>query len=82
MKKQELIHLHGLLYEIEEYLEEEYLEGELESEEYESLDIRPTDIHRWKDDHKEAIFSLSDSITDYIEENEGRKESPDKPATD
>lgn len=82
MRKQELIHVHGLLHEVEEYLEEEYFEDELESEEYESLDIRPTDIHRRKEDHKEAIFSLSDSLTDYLEENEVRKESPDKPATD
>jgi len=61
MKKQELIHLHGLLAEVSNYTDE--WEGDSpELEAYESLGIRPTSIHKSKTDHKDAVFALAKGI--------------------
>lgn len=69
MRKQELIHLHGLLKETATYLEEEYRDTvDIDYDTYDSLDVRPTSIHRSKDDHKEALYTLSKAITDAITE--------------
>ncbi|MFC7165543.1 UPF0058 family protein [Halospeciosus flavus] len=62
MKKQELIHLHGLLAEVSNYYEE-YEEGQVPLDEYDSLGVRPTSIHKSKTDHKAAVFALADGIT-------------------
>jgi len=62
MKKQELIHLHGLLAEVSSHVEARN-ETELSLEEYESLGVRPTSIHKSKTDHKEAVFELAGGIT-------------------
>ena len=62
MKKQELIHLHGLLAEV--YNNYEGRTGQtVEREEYESLGVRPTSIHKSKTDHKAAVFALTGGIT-------------------
>ncbi|MFB6094255.1 MAG: UPF0058 family protein [Halanaeroarchaeum sp.] len=62
MKKQELIHLHGLLAEVGNYYEET-TPAELDLEDYDSLGVRPTSIHKSKTDHKTAVFALADGIT-------------------
>ncbi|SIR08181.1 hypothetical protein SAMN05421858_1351 [Haladaptatus litoreus] len=62
MKKQELIHLHGLLAEVGNHFEEKTGEP-ITLDEYESLGVRPTSIHRSKTDHKAAVFALSNAIT-------------------
>lgn len=63
MKKQELIHLHGLLAEVRTHYEES--NGvEINHEEYTSLGVQPTSIHRSKTDHKAAVFALADGLTD------------------
>ncbi|MFB6125237.1 MAG: UPF0058 family protein [Halanaeroarchaeum sp.] len=62
MKKQELIHLHGLLAEVGNYYEE-LAPTDLDLDEYESLGVRPTSIHKSKTDHKTAVFALADGIT-------------------
>ena len=49
MKKQELIHLHGLLAEVGNYYEAEH-NTEVNLEEYDSLGVRPTSIHKSKTD--------------------------------
>lgn len=62
MRKQELIHLHGLLTEVAKHIEEE--KGiDVASDEYRELGVRPTSIHKSKTDHKEAVFALSSSVT-------------------
>jgi hypothetical protein len=62
MKKQELIHLHGLLAEVgNDYETRE--NAAIDLSEYESLGIRPTSIHQSKTDHKAAVFALADGIT-------------------
>ena len=62
MKKQELIHLHGLLAEVRKH-HEERTGASAEYESYSSLGVRPTSIHKSKTDHKAAVFALADGIT-------------------
>ncbi len=63
MKKQELIHLHGLLAEVSNHCEAaEDVATDLD--EYRTLGIRPTSIHQSKTDHKDAVFALAHGITD------------------
>jgi len=66
MKKQELIHLHGLLAEVSSYVEEQ--NGSIELTAYESQTVRPTSIHKSKTSHKEAVFALMEGITGSVEE--------------
>jgi hypothetical protein len=54
MKKEELIHLHVLLAQIKRYCEENELGCDFS--EYDELDISPFQVHRSKEDHKQAIF--------------------------
>lgn len=78
MKKQELIHLHGLLAEVCKHCEE--TAGiDVETNEYAELGVRPTSIHRSKTDHKDAVFALADGITGELEE---RAETPVSAAAD
>ena len=65
MKKQELIHLHGLLAEVSKHYAEE--QGALSLEDYQELGVRPTSIHKSKTDHKEAVFALARCITGELE---------------
>ena len=66
MKKQELIHLHGLLAEVSTHCQ---MSGDITPDlaEYESLGVRPTSIHQSKTDHKEAVFALAEGITTDLE---------------
>jgi hypothetical protein len=61
MKKQELIHLHGLLSEVRSQYE--YWGEDLDLEAYEELGVKPTSIHKSKTDHKAAVFKLAEGIT-------------------
>ncbi|SFC37137.1 hypothetical protein SAMN05444422_107244 [Halobiforma haloterrestris] len=69
MKKQELIHLHGLLAEVSNQCAE-WEDCEIDLDEYESLGIRPTSIHKSKTDHKAAVFALASGITTNMREDE------------
>lgn len=62
MKKQELIHLHGLLSEVRAQFEA-WDECEGTSEAYREIGVQPTSIHRSKTDHKRAVFALVEGIT-------------------
>lgn len=64
MKKQELIHLHGLLAEVGEYCDEPRGDS---FDRYEEMGVRPTSIHKSKTDHKEAVFALAESITEELD---------------
>ncbi len=68
MKKQELIHLHGLLAEVRDQCEEWGTDMNLES--YEETGVKPTSIHRSKTDHKAAVFELANGITGSLPEKE------------
>jgi hypothetical protein len=68
MRKQELIHLHGLFVEITQSLVEQ---GAVSTEiwnEYETLDINPYSIHAGKSDHEEAVRLLATTLGDTVEQ--------------
>ena len=69
MKKQELIHLHGLLAEVPIYCKENY-DVSFDVREYEEQKIRPTSIHQSKTDHKNAVFSLARGICAFLDPKE------------
>ncbi len=78
MKKQELIHLHGLLAEVCNHYEQ-MTECTIEHTEYTELGVRPTSIHKSKTDHKAAVFALAEGITKGME---GDVETPVSAAAD
>jgi len=63
MKKQELIHLHSLLAQVQHHYEAD-TETSVEHDEYAELGVKPTSIHKSKTDHKSAVFALADELTD------------------
>ena len=71
MKKQELIHLHGLLAEVSDQYEQ-WTGDRPAMTEYDSLGVRPTSIHKSKTDHKAAVFAIADGIVDEVEDAEER----------
>ncbi|MFA9518002.1 UPF0058 family protein [Halopenitus sp. H-Gu1] len=74
MKKQELIHLHGLLSEVRKQCE--YWNEDLDLEEYETMGVKPTSIHKSKTDHKAAVFKLAKGITTPMEEADSETLAP------
>ena len=74
MKKQELIHLHGLLSEVRKQCE--HWDEDLDLEEYETMGVKPTSIHKSKTDHKAAVFALAGGITSAMEDTEEQEAVP------
>jgi len=74
MKKQELIHLHGLLAEVSNYYDQNAAE-DVDLDEYEELGVRPTSIHKSKTDHKAAVFALAGGITSTMATEEEESEA-------
>jgi hypothetical protein len=72
MKKQELIHLHGLLAQVQNHYEEE-TGNDVEHDEYLTLGVQPTSIHKSKTDHKAAVFALARGITSEMERTEAER---------
>ena len=70
MKKQELIHLHGLLAEVHEQCEAWTKNDDIDLTEYNELGVRPTSIHKSKTDHKAAVFKLAKGITGSVAEGD------------
>ena len=66
MKKQELIHLHGLLAQVQEHYEG-HTGNTVDHDEYLDQGVRPTSIHKSKTDHKAAVFALADGLTSELE---------------
>jgi hypothetical protein len=75
MKKQELIHLHGLLSEVRAQCEE-WQNDDLDLDEYNTLGVRPTSIHKSKTDHKAAVFKLAKGITGSMDDVEQEPVAP------
>lgn len=77
MRKKEFIHIHALLLEVTQYLiENEDMAVEMYST-YDELDVRPSSIHKQKQNHHEAVKILGDSVERSLEQ--GHTESPDRP---
>ena len=68
MKKQELIHLHGLLSEVRSQYE--HWGNGLDLDAYEELGVKPTSIHKSKTDHKAAVFAIANGITSAMTDEE------------
>ncbi len=69
MKRQELIHLHALLFEVGEYLEaDDSLPNDVFVH-YETQPTRPQDIHRGKDAHATAVKHLSRHCSQLVDES-------------
>lgn len=62
MKKQEFIHLHGLLAQVATFYERQT--GQIvDTSQYETLGVQPTSIHQSKTEQKEAVAALSKCLT-------------------
>ena len=75
MKKQELIHLHGLLAEVRDQCEA-WEGAEMTLDDYEATGVRPTSIHKSKTDHKAAVFELVRGITNSVETDGQERVAP------
>lgn len=75
MKKQELIHLHGLLAQVQNHYEQQ-TGNDVEHDRYVTLGVQPTSIHKSKTDHKDAVFALAKGITDEMTAHETERVSP------
>jgi hypothetical protein len=60
MKKEELVHLHMLLAQLKKFCEQHGLDCDFSK--YQELDISPFQVHRSKDEHKQAIFVLGTEL--------------------
>lgn len=70
MRKQELIHTHGLLKQIADTFADEDELSDSALADYRSLKTSPTSIHASKTDHKNAVFELLDAVADSCEEDD------------
>jgi hypothetical protein len=60
MKKEELVHLHMLLAQMKKFCEQHGLDCDFSK--YQELGISPFQVHRSKDEHKQAIFVLGTEL--------------------
>jgi hypothetical protein len=65
MQKEELLHLHMLMFNLKRYFEGTGT-CEILTERYNSLQISPFHIHKDKHAHQEAILTLADEIISHI----------------
>ncbi len=70
MKKNELLHVHGLLSEVVGFCsEDEHLDIDLEA--YHETETRPTSISHAKAEHEDAVFVLADATVAAIRDDVG-----------
>lgn len=67
MRAQELVHLHGLLFEVRRYLEREDQVPPTAFVRYDANGVLPTHIHRGKEAHQRAIVLLLEGFATGIE---------------
>jgi hypothetical protein len=67
MKKEELIHLHMLLAQLKKYCMENGLDCDFSK--YNDLGISPFQVHRSKEEHKQAIFVLGTELASMAAKN-------------
>jgi len=65
VKKEELLHLHMLMFLIKIY-SRDIINDEILTERYDSLEISPSHIHKDKIAHRDALFTLGDEIVFHI----------------
>lgn len=70
MKRQELIHIHALLFEVGEYLRgDESIPDDVFAQ-YKTQPTRPNDIHRGKNAHATAVKQLSSHCSQLVDESQ------------
>ncbi|WEL21169.1 UPF0058 family protein [Halorhabdus sp. BNX81] len=69
MRKQELVHLHGLLAEVRRYCEQDG-HRQIDLSKYESLDTDEASIHQGRDQHRSAVFALAEALTEEFEDTQ------------
>jgi hypothetical protein len=67
MKKEELIQLHMLLAQLKKYWTEKGLDCDFSK--YDNLGISPFQVHRSKEEHKQAIFVLGKELASMAAKN-------------
>ena len=77
MHKDEIIQLHTLFVQIKEEIERELSNNSI-FEEYKALGIYPQHVHKSKDEHKKAIFTLGKEIASVFSTN--KYSGPDRVA--
>lgn len=60
MQKEELIYIHCVLAQVKRHIQAENENADFRG--YEALCIQPAHVHRSKNDHKRAIFTLGEEI--------------------
>ncbi|WP_423746466.1 UPF0058 family protein (plasmid) [Haladaptatus sp. SPP-AMP-3] len=75
MKKQELIHLHGLLSEVRNRFETQ-TDSTFDLSAYDEQTTRPTSIHHSKNDHREAVLKLANDLTTSMTSEETETVAP------
>jgi len=70
MQKDELIYIHSVLAQVKRHVEAERPGSDFGG--YEALRISPVHVHRSKDDHRRAIFTLGEEIARAIGAGESR----------
>ena len=65
MQKDELLHLHLLMFHIRKHYEE-ITHDEIPTGRYDSLEISPIHIHKDKKAHSDALLTLGDEIVSHI----------------
>ena len=75
MKKQELIHLHGLLAQVQTHYEKD-TGNSVDNSDYAALGVEPTSIHKSKTEHKEAVTALAHCLTDEMNEETTERTAP------
>jgi len=74
MKKQELIHTHSLLAQIQNHCETE-ADVDIQTEEYSSVGVKPTSIHKSKTAHKEGVLALANEVAEAFEQEMAEAEA-------
>jgi hypothetical protein len=69
MERQELIHIHALLFEVGAYLAKDESIPDGVFAHYKAQPTRPQDIHRGKDAHAAAIKHLASHCSQCVEES-------------
>jgi hypothetical protein len=67
MKKEELVHLHLLLAQLKKYCEENGVDCDFTK--YNALGISPFQVHRSKEEHKQAVFVLGTELASLTAKN-------------
>ncbi len=69
MKKEELVHLHLLLAQLKKYYEENDVDCDFTK--YNELGISPFQVHRSKEEHKQAVFVLGTELASLTTRSNG-----------